>query len=215
MKIERLPRPFVYTDRRTLDDFLRNSELNKELYKVYLRVKDRPYYFKFDAEKAFNEAYYIATLAMNDSHPELRVRDWLWIAKDDMGWRYAANLVMSMVYAILFLKDDRPEQIEYVLELMKGQDYGEDYFEDFETLARLNEKRYEIDLALHPVPVEELKQTLWNWSEITNDYDQETIRELVYLFPTKEERLKLIDEIERWRFLPTPTTTDDIEDLPF
>ena len=125
-------------------------------------MKDRPYYFKFDAEKAFNRSpTSIATLAMNDSHPgNLEARDWLWIAKDDMGWRYAANLVMSLVYAILFLKDDRPEQIEYVLELMKGQDYGEDYFEDFETLARLNEKRYEIDLALHPVPVEELKQTL-------------------------------------------------------
>lgn len=51
MKIEKLPRDFVYTDRRTLDDFLRSDDLNKELYKVYLRVKDRPYYFKFDAEK--------------------------------------------------------------------------------------------------------------------------------------------------------------------
>ena len=59
MKIEKLPRDFVYTDRRTLDDFLRSDDLNKELYKVYLRVKDRPYYFKFDAEKAFNEAYRI------------------------------------------------------------------------------------------------------------------------------------------------------------
>ena len=44
MKIEKLPRDFVYTDRRTLDDFLRSDDLNKELYKVYLRVKDRPYY---------------------------------------------------------------------------------------------------------------------------------------------------------------------------
>jgi hypothetical protein len=46
MKIEKLPRDFVYTDRRTLDDFLRSDDLNKELYKVNLRVKDRPYYFK-------------------------------------------------------------------------------------------------------------------------------------------------------------------------
>ena len=34
MKIEKLPRDFVYTDRRTLDDFLRSDDLNKELYKV-------------------------------------------------------------------------------------------------------------------------------------------------------------------------------------
>ena len=108
MKIERLPRELVYTDRLTLDDFLSENELNKELYKVYLEIKDIPYYFKFDAEKAFNEAYYIATLVMNDPHPELNVREWLWIAKADMGWRYAANLVMSMVYAILYLQAERP-----------------------------------------------------------------------------------------------------------
>lgn len=76
MKIVYLPRQLVYTDRRNLDDFLHGDELNKELYKVYLKVKDRPYYFKFDADKAFNEAYYIATMAMNESHPELDVREW-------------------------------------------------------------------------------------------------------------------------------------------
>ena len=81
MKIINLPRQLVYTDRRTLDDFLRSDELSRELYKVYLRVKDNPYYFKFSAEKAFNEAYYIATMAMNESHPELDVREWWFAAK--------------------------------------------------------------------------------------------------------------------------------------
>ncbi|MBR0258822.1 MAG: hypothetical protein IJQ49_00975 [Prevotella sp.] len=94
MKIEKLPRDFVYTDRRTLDDFLRSDDLNKELYKVYLRVKDRPYYFKFDAEKAFNEAYYIATLAMYDPHPELNVREWLWIAT---AWAAIWKIMMIVV----------------------------------------------------------------------------------------------------------------------
>jgi hypothetical protein len=68
MKLIDLPREFVYTDRKSIDDFLNGDELNKEIYKTYLRVKDRPYYFKFDAEKAFNEAFYICTLAMNESH---------------------------------------------------------------------------------------------------------------------------------------------------
>lgn len=200
MKIEKLPRDFVYTDRRTLDDFLRSDDLNKELYKVYLQVKDRPYYFKFDAEKAFNEAYYIATLAMYDPHPELNVREWLWIAKGNMGWRYAANLVMSMVYAILYLQEDRPEKIDYVLQLMEGQDYGEDYFGAFDAMAHSNTARYKSDLTPHPHPVAELTQTLWDWKEITEDYEQDTIRELLALFPSKEEKLKLIDIIEEKRF---------------
>lgn len=52
MRIVNLPKQLIYTDRRNLDDFLRDDELNKELYKVYLRVKNSPYYFKFSAETA-------------------------------------------------------------------------------------------------------------------------------------------------------------------
>lgn len=211
MKIERLPRELVYTDRLTLDDFLSENELNKELYKVYLEIKDIPYYFKFDAEKAFNEAYYIATLVMNDPHPELNVREWLWIAKADMGWRYAANLVMSMVYAILYLQAERPEKIDYILKLMEGQDYGEDYFGYFQGLAKSHKERYNSDLLPNPQSVEVIKRTLFDWNQITNDYDQETIRKIVELFRSKEEKLKIIDTIEDKMLIPNPV----IDDFPF
>jgi len=211
MKIERLPRELVYTDRLTLDDFLSENELNKELYKVYLEIKDIPYYFKFDAEKAFNEAYYIATLVMNDPHPELNVREWLWIAKADMGWRYAANLVMSMVYAILYLQAERPEKIDYILKLMEGQDYGEDYFGYFQGLAKSHKERYNSDLLPNPQSVDVIKRTLFDWNQITNDYDQETIRKIVELFRSKEEKLKIIDTIEDKMLIPNPV----IDDFPF
>ncbi len=211
MKIERLPRELVYTDRLTLDDFLSENELNKELYKVYLEIKDIPYYFKFDAEKAFNEAYYIATLVMNDPHPELNVREWLWIAKADMGWRYAANLVMSMVYAILYLQAERPEKIDYILKLMEGQDYGEDYFGYFQGLAKSHKERYNSDLLPNPQSVDVIKRTLFDWNQITNDYDQETIRKIVELFRSKEEKLKIIDTIEDKMLMPNPV----IDDFPF
>ena len=211
MKIERLPRELVYTHRLTLDDFLSENELNKELYKVYLEIKDIPYYFKFDAEKAFNEAYYIATLVMNDPHPELNVREWLWIAKADMGWRYAANLVMSMVYAILYLQAERPEKIDYILKLMEGQDYGEDYFGYFQGLAKSHKERYNSDLLPNPQSVDVIKRTLFDWNQITNDYDQETIRKIVELFRSKEEKLKIIDTIEDKMLIPNPV----IDDFPF
>ena len=37
------------------------------------------------------------------------------------------------------------------------------------------------------------------------DYEQDTIRELLALFPSKEEKLKLIDVIEEKRFEPQAT----------
>ena len=214
MKFKKLPRQLVYRDRRNLDDFLRNDELNKELYKVYLRVKDKPYYFKFEAEKAFNEAYYISTLAFNESHPELDVRDWWYLAKDDIGWAYAANLVLSMVYAILSLQKDKPEKIEYVLEIMQGENYGEEHFPAYKYLAENHPSKYSTDFNILPSPVDELPNKIGLWEEITEEFDQDTIRELVSLYPTKDERLKLIDLIEH-----SQKVIDDFnaatDDLPF
>ena len=68
MKIEKLPRDFVYTDRRTLDDFLRSDDLNKELYKVYLRVKDRPYYVSEDSLRTVPSEFRTIYLTDNDVH---------------------------------------------------------------------------------------------------------------------------------------------------
>lgn len=204
MKIINLPRQFIYTDRRNLDDFLRGDELNKELYKVYLRVKDQPYYFKFDAERAFNEAYYIATLAMNEPHPELDVREWLYMARRDIGWAYAANLVMSMVYAILYLQDNKPETIDYVLTVMQGSNYGEEHFPEFKSMAEQETRRFESDFTIRPCAVDEIAGMVLEreghaitWEMLTEGFDQETIRALLTLFPTKEEKLRMIDLIEK------------------
>lgn len=226
MKIVNLPRQFVYTDRRNLDDFLRDDELNKELYKVYLRVKDHPYYFKFDAEKAFNEAYYIATLAMNEPHPELDVREWWYAAKRDIGWAYSANLIMSMVYAILSLQSEKPDTIDYVLEIMKNTNYGEDHFPAYKELVENHPFRYNSDFSIRPNSVSELQNATIKWQNVTEEFDQETIRELVAIFPTKEERLRLIDLIEQRQNELTPadmgfldskysTHMIDPEELPF
>jgi hypothetical protein len=221
MKIINLPRQFIYTDCRTLDDFLRGDELNKELYKVYLKVKDSPYYFKFDAEKAFNEAYYIATMAMNDPHPELDVREWWFRAKGDIGWAYAANLVMSMVYAILSLQENRPEKIDYVLTIMDGSNYGEEHFPYFKDMAEHEKRRFHSDLTIHPITVDELRNLPIHWPQVTEDFEQEAIKELISLYPTKEEKLKLINLIEQRQnemLSPNPGFLEpdlDPADLPF
>ena len=226
MRIVNLPKQLIYTDRRNLDDFLRDDELNEELYKVYLRVKDNPYYFKFSAETAFNEAYYIATMAMNEPHPELDVREWWYAAKRDIGWAYSANLIMSMVYAILSLQSEKPDTIDYVLEIMKGANYGEEHFPAYKEMVENHPFRYDSDFNIRPNSVEELRSSPILWQNVTEDFEQDAIRDLVAMFPTKEERLKFIDLIEQRQneltspdlgFLDSKYTSQMIalEDLPF
>ncbi len=201
MTLTDLPKQLIYTDRKTLDDFLREDDLNKELYNVYLQVKDKPYYFKFDDVKAFNEAYYIAVLAMNERKPESQVKEWYWNAQSHIGWVYAANLVMSMVYAILSLQENKPKRIDKVLEVMQSMHFSKEHFPAFKKLAEQEIRRFNSDLTIHLCPVDKI-ENIFNddfegWFDLTDDFDQSNIRKIVSLYPSKEERLKLIDLIEK------------------
>lgn len=201
MTLTDLPKQLIYTDRKTLDDFLREDDLNKELYNVYLQVKDKPYYFKFDAVKAFNEAYYIAVLAMNERKPESQVKEWYWNAQSNIGWVYAANLVMSMVYAILSLQENKPKRIDKVLEVMQSMHFSKEHFPAFKKMAEQEIRRFNSDLTIHLCPVDKI-DNIFNddfdgWFDLTDDFDQSNIRKIVSLYPSKEERLKLIDLIEK------------------
>lgn len=64
------------------------------------------------------------------------------------------------------------------------------------------------------------------WQNVTEEFEQDAIRELVAMFPTKEERLKFIDLIEQRQkeltppdlgFLDSKYSSQMIapEDLPF
>ena len=175
-------------------------------------------------------------MAMNEAHPELDVKEWWYRAKVDMGWAYAADLIMSMVYAILSLQAKKLEKIDYVLEIMKGQNYGEMHFPDFQDLVDNVSPCYSSDFTIHPLPVDELKNIPYfelnnqivSWDAVTEDFEQERIRELVALFPSKEERLKFIDLIEQKQQASEQQKTDlgfgdskyssqdfDTEELPF
>lgn len=198
MKLLLLPREFIYKDRKSLDDFLIGDELNKKLYGVYLTVKDRPYNFKFEPEKAFNEAYYIATVATNDSHPELCVRDMWHTAKHDMGWAYAADLVMSMVYAILSLQEKKSEMVIFALQVMERENYGQFHFPLFRNLVFNTRKIYNSDLSIKPCSIADIPFG-YDYQKVTDNYEQDSIRALVSMLGTNADKLEMINDIEAWQ----------------
>ncbi len=196
MKLTNLPKDFVYTDRKSIEDFLSENDLNKDLYKVYIRVDHTFYKFDFAPEKAFNEAYYIATLAMNEPHPEVLLNEWWNLAKIHMGKAYAANLVMSMVYVILSLQENKPPIFEYVLHFSVYHNYGKDYLPFFKQLADNSKVRFNSNLKIHPLPVSELKKYSEDLQQLTDNFTQKNIKELVSIYPNTNWQLDLLKLIE-------------------
>ena len=207
--MKNLPRTLIYRDRKELDEFLKDNELNNMLYDVFLVVKDSYYNLKISAEAIFNEVYYQCTRLMLDPHPEARVWDYLNDAKDNTGWRYTSDLVFSMVYAVLSLQQEVNLPIQRFLRILKGKNLNQCYFPYFEDMVvgmsgldyegevYEEPKRFKSDFTPCPEPPERLSAYKpFIWSEVTNDYDQEQIRLVVNLWSKKEDKITVLKMIE-------------------
>lgn len=203
-----LPRAFIYRDKAELDEFLNNNPLNEALYDVFLEVKDSYYLLKISAEAIFNEVYYQCTRLMLDPHPETRVWDYLNDAKNNTGWRYTSDLVFSMVYAVFSLQPEITKPIKRFLRYLEGKSLNECYFPAFQEMVNqwngyLNgqkvaePRKFQSDFKFFPEPPEKLEQKFIIWSNVTKNYNQDRIRMIVNLWDDKEDRLAVLDKIER------------------
>lgn len=241
-----IERPFIYRERDDIDAFLNESQLWRDIYDVFLRVKDNTYRLKVPSVTMFNEVRYQCVRIMLDKHPEEDIWGiYLNDARDTLGWRYASDLCFSMVYAVLSLLKNPPVQIPIFCNLLFYKKLNTDigYFPRFQQLVDSEKAQgvcYDIDLRAMPEKpaiirnAGEEKQILLNgrlatqfipkydyewWDLQTNHFDQNTIREIVNLWDSKEERCEMIDIIEHAFDLQEQAllTSNDpcADDLPF
>ena len=236
--MKNLPRTFIYRDRKELDEFLKDNELNEALYDVFLEVKDSYYNLKISAETIFNEVYYQCTRLMLDPHPEARVWDYLNDAKGNTGWRYTSDLVFSMVYAVFSVQPRLPLSIKRFLRCLEGKNLNECYFPAFRKMVDSwgdiengwivgYSKYHQSDFTPSP----ELPERLFShkpfiWSEVTEDYCQERIRMIVNLWSSEKDKLAVLNMFEdafdfdealkgRQTFFPLCNDNISADDLPF
>lgn len=225
--MKNLPRTFIYRDRKELDDFLKDNPLNDAIYDVFLEVKDSYYNLKVSAEVIFNEVYYQCTRLMLDPHPETRVKFYLDDAKDNIGTRYASDLVFSMVYAVLSLQHDSGQSIKRFLRCLEGKNLNICYFLAFKAMANRSKCEYITDFSPSPeIPERLFVHRPFIWSVVTDDYNQDRIRMIVNLWSSKKDKLAVLKMMEdafdfdeafkgNQTFFPLCDGNIDTDDLPF
>lgn len=237
-------RPFIYRSREDIDAFLEESQLWRDIYEVFLRVKDNAYYLKVPSVKMFNEVRYQCVRLMLDKHPEENVYgNYLNDARNTLGWRYASDLCFSMVYAVLSLLKNLPVQMPRFCGILcdnklKMEQYFFPDFKQFVEEQKAKGAEYEIDLK----PMPELPKAMRNagyegqivmngvavnnwiptygsewWKGVTKGFDQDTIREVLTLWTDKQERLEVLQIIEQAFDLEEQASTQeaDTDHLPF
>lgn len=205
-----LSRLLFFTDKQAVTEYTQSSDapfaqFNRELYNVYLTVKDREYRWKHSHIDTFNEVYFQVTRLYNDHSGETEVFcRYLNDAKENMGTRYGANLVFSMVYAIIYMRQNPTfEEITLLVELEK-QLKDSPFFlplKQFAEQYRAAHGHLTNGYPISPIPLRDLPCfSADDWYNSTMHFDQYTIKEIIARYPAKEDKLKLLDIIEKKQY---------------
>lgn len=193
----------TYSGKTDLNEFLDDNLVNKELYMAYIANKDNCYHWKHSALVTFNEVYLQCTRAFNDPHPEDQMYDrYLNDSKDTLGTRYASDMIFSMVNAIFMIMDNKPNNIVFFQAELQARFKNENCF--FHQYAKFAEDfiakhgLLPLSFPYKPIAPEGLEFfDFTDWESATRNYDEYYIRMFVDRYTSTEDKLKLIDLIER------------------
>ena len=200
-----LPKELVYKDRMTIDEFIDDDELNNDIYEVLLQVREPDstlgrYVLKIPPVLVFNEAYYQATKAMHDKHPEEDFySDYFYDAKSHLVRAYETDLILSITYVLVAAQADITRAQKRFLTCVENKIKDDKwYFPYFKQLVQKyadEGKTFHTQFEFAELDLSRLE--LINWKDETNQYNTLNIQAFVDFYDKTEDKLAVLDCIER------------------
>ncbi len=187
----RLPREFIWQDVQSIDVFL-HDPLNRELYLVYQEVKGAPFKIKISDVKIFNELYYLcASLCCGNIRPSDLEKE----IKSALMYDYAVDLLISMIYSVLYLQEESPQVYDDFKQYLMSYNSGW-YLKHFQNFMIKHKVRYQTDLSPIPYKPQHLSLTKHQWAYYTSDFCTDDIIRIIRLWKGEENKLQILQMIE-------------------
>ena len=93
----------LWTDKTTINEFLKDNPLNQELYKTFVKLKGDSLFITLDAEQVFDEVYYQLARMSYENPQSFDINSYIEDIKLRLQWSYGADLVLSMMYVVASL----------------------------------------------------------------------------------------------------------------
>jgi len=107
----RVPSTIRWTREKGKEELL-DDPIAESLFGLFRKVENSPRHIAIKPEKLINEVYYICNRLYQDTNPCTKIDSYAQDIETDMGWSYATELVMSMVYVVLKSLRKIPGRIE-------------------------------------------------------------------------------------------------------
>lgn len=193
--IKGLPRPLLWTERASIDEFLEGNSINQVLYDIYIRLQEKGNYLSplIPPVVLFNEMYYQLTryyyydrkIHLND--PQLIDN-----INKTLGWKYAADLVTMMMYHYLTLGNKKKRIMGMLVtspleEKMRSNPYWSDF-------NKMNLSSLQVNVAKldpkrpSPVSPSDLGKEHIDWQIVTKEFDESVVKEVLDLWDYYEDR---------------------------
>ena len=194
----RIPRIMLWTDRKSMEEFLDNP-LDKELHKLFEQLNKWPITFKMDEVVAFNEVHYLITRMVynrwNDrfADPEYYIRD----TYASMGMADATEAVLTMAYVAMRLTNlvtqyTEREFIGWLKDIVE-KSYFNHFAVDLVNEAKKRNEVYSDSFTPSPCPYNVFVYQYIDWKEVTAGFELNVIQDVLELLKsyTNEEKIEV------------------------
>ena len=129
----RIPSQIRWTGQKKMEELL-DDPVAESLYGLYLKVKDSPRHITIKPELLLNEAYSISNKIYQDNEPYGMIEVYEHEIESDMGWHYAKDLVMPMIYALISCQKKRPQYVDKALMAIRDKYIKSSYWSVFSSM---------------------------------------------------------------------------------
>ena len=216
MTASELNRQLLFYGYTEATDFLKNSPLNRYLYKQFLNIIPK-YGIDIPMVQLFNEIYYQCVRVNYDGTPGVEIKQ-RYIAEEAewLNSQSAADLVFSVVWALLRLKHDQTFQEDCFVEQITPYIYGcelsgvaRSFYDELRYMGMdIPDSFPTMTCPLDGIPkfeivkertrsLDELKEHMLAWRTVTCNYSHSVIESYVRLYSSVEDQLELINRIQK------------------
>lgn len=129
-----IPRQIRWTGHKKMEELL-DDPLAESLYGLFLKVKDSPRHITIKPEILLNEVYLISNKIYQDAEPSTLIEAYEHEIESDMGWHYAKELVMPMIYALIKGQKKNPQKVDHALMEIERKYNKSCYWPTFATIS--------------------------------------------------------------------------------
>ena len=191
----RIPKELLWTDLESMDDFFRFDPVNEYFFEYFSTLREKPFAVTLDAVKVFNEVYYLATRIKYESPSAFYMETYNQEIKADLGWKYSAELVMSMVYWISEVANpDVKPVVSPPRKYIKQECINTHFWLPFRKCCqKIKEKNLQLkyDFKPKPMPLDYIRKMYIPWYDFTKKYNLEEIKKVLNIWDDEEDRARV------------------------